>query len=144
MRLEFNPRALCYNLYCDTKEEHDKMKLMMEKPLTATNLKSIDNMIYADTDSVNVMKTKLNSLYGRMAMTTIKASQFIELKSNDTGRAILVNKDAITFIEIWNNITRINFNNECVEVEEDYLTVKGKLGDNILFSENEADKLLNE
>lgn len=66
MRLEFNPRALCYNLYCDTKEESNKMKQMLEKPLlTATDAKSIDNMIYADIDSVKTMKTKLNSLYGK-------------------------------------------------------------------------------
>ena len=62
MRLEFNPRALCYNLYCDTIEERDKMKQLLEKPFTATDIKSIDNMIYADTDSVKVMKTKLNSM----------------------------------------------------------------------------------
>ena len=66
MRLEYNPRALCYNLYCDTREEHDKMKQMLEKSLTATDIKSIDNMVYADTDSKYVMKTKLNSLYGKV------------------------------------------------------------------------------
>ena len=68
MRLEFNPRALCYNLYCDTREEQEKMKQMLERSLTATDIKSIDNMIYADTDSVKTMKTKLNSVYGRLAM----------------------------------------------------------------------------
>ena len=68
MRLEFNPRALCYNLYCDTREEQEKMKQMLEKPLTATDIKSIDNMIYADTDSIKTMKAKLNSLYGRTVM----------------------------------------------------------------------------
>lgn len=65
MRLEFNPRALCYNLYCDTREEHDKMKQMLEKPFTATDIKNIDSMIYADTDSIKTMKTKLNSVYGK-------------------------------------------------------------------------------
>lgn len=69
MRLEFNPRAMCYNLYCDTWKEEEKLKQMLEKPLTATNLQSIDNMIYVDTDSVKAMKTKLNSEYGRMVMT---------------------------------------------------------------------------
>lgn len=63
MRLEFNPRALCYNLYCDTDAELDKMKQLMEK--TTTDIKSIGNMIYADTDSIKTMKTKLNSLYGK-------------------------------------------------------------------------------
>lgn len=67
MRLEFNPRALCYNLYCDTREEHGKMKQLLEKPLTATDIKSIDNMIYADTDSLKtMMKTQLNSVYGKV------------------------------------------------------------------------------
>lgn len=68
MRLEFNPRAFCYNLYCDTREELEKMKQMMEKSLTALDIKSIDNMIYADTDSIKTMKTKLNSEYGRLVM----------------------------------------------------------------------------
>ena len=72
MRLEFNPRALCYNLYCDTSEEHNKLKQMLEKPLTATNLKSIDNMIYADTDSIKAMKNKLNSIYGKVVMNMNK------------------------------------------------------------------------
>ena len=68
MRLEFNPRAMCYNLYCDTREEHDKLKQMMEKPLTATDVKRIDSLIYADTDSIKAMKTKLNSVYGKTVM----------------------------------------------------------------------------
>lgn len=80
MRLEFNPRALCYNLYCDTREEHDKLKQMLEKPLTATDVKSIYNMIYADTDSVMAMKTKLNSEYGRMVMTN---KDYIVIHEND-------------------------------------------------------------
>lgn len=72
MRLEYNPRAMCYNLYCDTREEHDKLKQMLEKPLTATDIKSIDNMIYADTDSIKTMKTKLNSLYGKVVTDMLK------------------------------------------------------------------------
>ena len=35
MRLEFNPRALCYNLYCDTREEHERLQQVMKQPLTA-------------------------------------------------------------------------------------------------------------
>lgn len=92
MRLEFNPRALCYNLYCDTREEYVKMKQLLEKPLTATAIKSIDNMIYADTDSIkrpigydisqeerrylenDVIVTKhcLNSLYGKVVTDMTK------------------------------------------------------------------------
>lgn len=72
MRLEYNPRAMCYNLYCDTRVEHDKLKQMLEKPLTATDIKSIDNMIYADTDSIKTMKTKLNSLYGKVVTDMLK------------------------------------------------------------------------
>lgn len=80
MRLELNPRAMCYNLYCDTKEERDKMKQMLEKPLTATDVKSIDNMIYTDTDSIKAMKTKLNSVYGSMCMTIHERRNNMELK----------------------------------------------------------------
>lgn len=72
MRLEFNPRASCYNLYCDTSEEYDKLKLMLEKPLTATDIKGIDNMVYADTDSIKTMKTKLNSIYGKVVTDMLK------------------------------------------------------------------------
>ena len=95
MRLEFNPRALCYNLYCDTKEEHDKMKLMLEKPLTATNLKSIDNMLYADTDSVKTMKTKLNSIYGKAVMAMNK--DYICVSVGKT--PVVIFKDKIVSIE---------------------------------------------
>ena len=76
MRLEFNPRALCYNLYCDTREEHEKMKQMLEKPLTSTDVKSIDNMLYADTDSVRTMKAKLNSIYGK-AVTDMRKDYIV-------------------------------------------------------------------
>lgn len=41
---------------------------MLEKPFTATDVKCIDNMLYADTDIRKAMKTKLNSLYGRAVM----------------------------------------------------------------------------
>lgn len=63
MRLEFNPRALCYNLYCDTKEEERNIKKIAED--ISTNINSLSNVIYADTDSVKTMKTKLNSVYGK-------------------------------------------------------------------------------
>lgn len=53
MRLEFNPRAMCYNLYCDTRVEQDKLKQMLEKPLSSTDLKSIDNMIYGRMNMTN-------------------------------------------------------------------------------------------
>jgi hypothetical protein len=82
MRLEYNPRAVCYNLYCDTKAEHDKMKQLMENPLTATDLKSIDSMIYEDTDSVKAMKIKLNSLYGRMVMANKEYKDYIVIHEN--------------------------------------------------------------
>lgn len=80
MRFELNARAGCYNLYCDTREEHEKMKQMLENLFTATNIKSIDSMIYADTDSVKAMKTKLNSEYGRMVMTN---KDYIVIHEND-------------------------------------------------------------
>lgn len=69
MRLEENPRAMCYNLYCDTESELAKMKQMLERPINASSvIKNIDSMIYADTDSIKLMKTKLNSEYGRAVM----------------------------------------------------------------------------
>lgn len=55
MRLEFNPRALCYNLYCDTREEHEKLKQMVEK--MTTNINTLSNIIYSDTDSVTPLTT---------------------------------------------------------------------------------------
>ena len=70
MRLEFNPRALCYNLYCDTKEEERNIKKIAED--ITTNINSLSNVIYADTDSIKVMKTKLNSLYGKAVMDMTK------------------------------------------------------------------------
>ena len=74
MRLEFNPRAMCYNLYCDTQEDYEKMRQMLEVPLTATDvINSIDNMLYADTDSIKTMrKNKLNSVYGKVVTDMAK------------------------------------------------------------------------
>lgn len=95
MRLEFNPRALCYNLYCDTTEEYDKMKQMMEKPLTLTDLKSIDKMIYADTDSIKIMKTKLNSIYGKAVMTMNKDYICVRVDKSP----VVIFKDKIVAIE---------------------------------------------
>ena len=66
MRLEFNPRAFCYNLYCETKEEERNLKKIAKD--IETNIKSLSNVIYSDTDSIKIMKTKLNSIYGRMYM----------------------------------------------------------------------------
>lgn len=96
MRLEYNPRALCYNLYCDTKEEHDKLKQMLEKPLTATDIKSIDNMIYADTDSIMIMKTKLNTLYGKAVMDMAK--DYIVVHPNGSNEIGIIFKSKITGI----------------------------------------------
>ena len=95
MRLEFNPRALCYNLYCDTREEHNKMKQMLEKPLTAVDLKSIDNMIYIDTDSIKTMKTKLNSIYGKAVMTMNKDYICVNVDKSP----VVIFKDKIVAIE---------------------------------------------
>lgn len=95
MRLEFNPRALCYNLYCDTKEEHDKMKQMMQYPLTATALKSIDSMIYADTDSAKTMKTILNSIYGKAVMDMNRDYICVSVDK----KPIIIFKDKIVAIE---------------------------------------------
>ena len=69
MRLEYNPRLLCYNLYCDTQEESEKMKNMMEESFKVTKLK---NMIYAGTDSIKTIKTELNSIYGKVATDMAK------------------------------------------------------------------------
>lgn len=125
MRLEFNPRALCYNLYCDTREEHDKMKQMLEKPLTATDVKSIDNMIYVDTDSIKTMKTKLNSLYGRTVMmnnnyiavhvsdspVVIFKQHIVAIRRNDKGNAeiMLVNSYTIITDEDYGAVVKLMF-----------------------------------
>lgn len=95
MRLEFNPRAICYNLYCDTHEEYDKIKQLMEKPITATVIKSIDNMIYADTDSVKAMKTKLNSIYGKAVMDMNKDYICVSVDKSP----VVIFKDKIVAIE---------------------------------------------
>ena len=92
MRIEFNPRAMCYNLYCDKHEEYEKMKQMLEKPLTATD---IDSMIYADTDSIKAMKTKLNSIYGKVVMNMNK--DYICVSVNKT--PVVIFKDKIVAIE---------------------------------------------
>lgn len=116
MRLEFNPRALCYNLYCDTRKEHDKMKQMLEKPLTATALKSIDNMIYADTDILKTtMKTNLNSVYGKVVTDMIKGyivvhrakkpiiiftKSILAVEKDDDGRAIITcSENAVFYVD---------------------------------------------
>lgn len=95
MRLEFNPRALCYNLYCDTWKEEEKLKQMLEKPLTATNLQCVDNMIYADTDSVKAMKTKLNSIYGKAVMSMNKDYICVSVDKSP----VVIFKDKIVAIE---------------------------------------------
>ena len=123
MRLEFNPRALCYNLYCDTREEHDKMKQMLEKPITATDVKSIDNMIYADTDSIKTMKIKLNSLYGRTVMmnnnyivvhvsdspVVIFKQHIVGIRRNEKGNAeiMLVNSYTIITDEDYGAVVKL-------------------------------------
>lgn len=91
MRLEFNPRALCYNLYCDTKEEERNIKKIAED--ISTNINSLSNTIYADTDSVNAMKTKLNSLYGRIAMMN---NNYILI--HDDGKPVIIFKQQIISI----------------------------------------------
>lgn len=120
MRLEFNPRALCYNLYCDTKEEHEHMKQLLEQPITATNIKSIDNMIYTDTDSVKTMKTKLNSLYGRMAMVS---KEYIVI--HRAKKPIIIFKKSIVAIEKDDDNTAIIFCSENVTfyADEKYVDV---------------------
>lgn len=115
MRLEFNPRALCYNLYCDTREEHDKLKQMMEKPFRATDIKNIESMIYADTDSVKTMKTKLNSVYGKVVTDMIKeyivvhrakkpiiifTKSILAVEKDDDGRAIITcSENAVFYVD---------------------------------------------
>ena len=119
MRLEFNPRALCYNLYCDTKEEHEKMKQTLEKPFTATSIKSIDNMIYADTDSVYAMKTKLNSLYGRMAMIE---KDYIVI--HDDGKPSIIFKKFIVGVKKCDDDTAyIQTVSSCYYADEKYIDV---------------------
>jgi len=121
MRLEFNPRALCYNLYCDTREEEEKMKQMLEKPLTATKLKSIDNMIYADTDSVrNVMKTKLNSVYGKAV--TDMAKEYIVVHQDK--RPLIIFLQHIQAIKQGvDNQAKIFVVDDCFVTDEKYADV---------------------
>lgn len=119
MRLEFNPSAMCYNLDCDTHEEFEKMKQLMEKPITATVLKSIDSMIYADTDSVKAIKTKLNSLYGRTTM--------LEKENLNFGTALEAIKDGMKasrvgwngknqFIELATRISYVNMRGDHINI----------------------------
>lgn len=68
---------------------------MMEQPLTSTALKSIDNMIYSDTDSIYTMKTKLNSIYGK-AVTNMNKSYITIMVS---GSPVIVFKQHIVSIE---------------------------------------------
>lgn len=71
-------------------------------------------------------------------METIKASQFIELHHKGNNELVLINKDNITSVAIADGDTRINLTNEhYILVDEDYLTVKGKLVDNVVISVDE-------
>lgn len=123
MRLEYNARGMCYRLYCDTREEHEKLKSMLEKPITATDLKSIDNMIYAYTDSLKTMKKlELNSVYGRMVMMNknyivahrnkqpmiIFKSHIFAVERDEDGRAIILSTDVATLYldENYNDIVK--------------------------------------
>ena len=152
MRLEFNPRALCYNLYCDTREEQDKMKQMLEKPLTAIDLKTIDNMIYADTDSIKTMKTKLNSEYGRMTM---------EAKENlNFGTALEAIKDGMKasragwngksqFIELATRISYVNMRNDHInimhkDIGNNAIAFVGTRGIQLGWLASQADMLAND
>lgn len=93
MRLEFNPRALCYNLYCDTREEERNLKKIAED--ISTNINNISNVIYADTDSIKTMKTKLNSIYGKAVMNMNK--DYICVSVDKT--PVVIFKDKIVAIE---------------------------------------------
>ena len=87
------------------------MKQLLEQPITATNIRSIDNMIYKDTDSIKAMKTKLNSLYGRMVMLSkeyivihrakkpiiIFKKSIIAVEKDDDERAIIYCSEDATF-----------------------------------------------
>lgn len=89
---------------------------LMERPLTATDLKSIDNMIYADTDSIkrhsfyelsvdekrylknDVLATKdyLNSIYGRANM--MNTNKYIVIHTDHETTAIVF-KDKIVGVD---------------------------------------------
>ena len=95
MRLELNARAGCYNLYCDTREEHESLRLLMQQPLASTDIHSIQHMIYADTDSIKTMKTKLNSVYGKVV--TDMAKEYIV--AHRASNPIVIFKKSISAIE---------------------------------------------
>lgn len=87
MRLEFNPRALCYNLYCDTREEQEKMKRMLETPLTANEVKYIENDVLAT-------KEYLNSIYGKVVTNMNK--NYIVVHPTGSCKIAVIFKDKIT------------------------------------------------
>lgn len=120
MRLEFNPRALCYNLYCDTREEHDKLKQLMESPLT-TVPKEIEDMFYADTDSIKTMKTKLNSLYGRANMNK---DYIVVHQDNRTG---VIFKDRIDGVLQREDGTLVLVDGYSFCIEDKYADIVAKL-----------------
>ena len=113
---------------------------MLEKPLSATDVKSIDNMIYADTDSIkrtigydisqeerryienDVIATKqfLNSLYGR---TFIMNKNYILIHEVD--RPIVIFKEHIVSIEKKANGKAEIQTVDCriFTTDEDYATV---------------------
>ena len=118
MRLEFNAKAGCYNVYCETTEEYKKMDTLLTKPLTAEAVpKSIEDMFYADTDSIKAMKTKLNSEYGRVVM----------MENLNFGTALEAVKDGMKasragwngknqFIELATRISYVNMRNDHINI----------------------------
>ena len=98
MRLEFNPRELCYNLYCDTAEERKKMKQMMEKPLVATDLKEIDNMIYACTDSIYKMNREYITVIVDSKPVVIFKDKIVAVEKDASNKAYIYTcTDSIEF-----------------------------------------------
>ena len=121
MRIEYNSKALCYNVYCETIEEYKKMDTLLTKPLTAEAVpKSIEDMFYADTDRINTMKTKLNSLYGRMAMIN---KEYIVV--HRAKKPIIIIRKSILAVEQDNDKTAIIYCSENVVfyVDEKYADV---------------------
>ena len=108
MRLEENPRAMCYNLYCDTESEQAKMKQMLEKP------------IYADTDGIKLMKTELNSEYGRLTMI---AKDYIVV--HRAKKPIIIFKKSILAVEQDDDKTAVIYcsENALFYVDEQYADV---------------------
>mgnify|MGYP003293752469 CR=1 FL=1 len=95
MRLEFNPRALCYNLYCDTAEEKEKLRQMMEE--MTTNINALSDIIYVDTDSIKKMKTKLNSVYGKV-VTDMTNKNYIVVHPTGSSEVAIIFKNKITAV----------------------------------------------